>query len=369
VQNEDSDSLDPPKLTLVHKILLQLPDLGRNKSAKTTSKSSVSEYSDGSTTYGYDESAYGLDESAYGSKPKKMVNQKAATEKPTKKPVVTPKAGPGSDASDSDLATGAALSDADADAAEAAEADDEGSDNAALEPAASSGTSNGASKSTRSSRPAGLSNNPFEKVPTPELVALVKRIDDKERKLAFYAVPLGIVLAIVTTILTIHHNPALHHKGYENPSLIVTDGLITVGFALCVAAAAYYRKRSFTAFALLFLGYSLGLIGIGVPFLVLGGYLIFRMFRVQKVLTSRGVNTRTRDPKARSAQGRTSPRDARSSRDKKTTTTAARPQQSKRYTPPKPPPKRPAPTKADGDAKPKPTLLERAAGRVDRQQQ
>jgi len=225
----------------------------------------------------------------------------------------------------------------------------------------------GSARSKGSARPPAPSQ--FDSVGTEELVALVKRLDDKERKLALIAVPLGIVLAAVTTTITVLHDPAVHHKGYENPSLIITDGLITGVFALGVFAAAWYRRRSFTSFALLFLGYSLGLVGVGIPFLFLGGYLLFRMYKVQKVLTARGVNTRTRDPKRRPAD-RTSTTTTRQARTRKdTSNSVGRPQQSKRYTPPKPPPKRPPAPKIDPEAKPKRTLLERAAERVDRPEQ
>jgi hypothetical protein len=153
--------------------------------------------------------------------------------------------------------------------------------------------------------------------------------------------------------------------------LILTDGALPIAFSAIVFFCAWYRRRSLTAFALLFLGLTLGLIGPGTPFLVLGGYLIFRMFRVQKVLTSRGVNTRAQSPRARAAASRDG-----SSRDTARPTTRSkrqpvvdRPQQSKRYTPPKPPPKRPPVPAPDPDTKPKRTFLERMAERVDRPQQ
>jgi hypothetical protein len=212
-------------------------------------------------------------------------------------------------------------------------------------------------------------SNPFESMETPELVQLVKRLDNKERKLALWAVPLGVVLGIVVTIVTVHSNPPIHHKGHEDSTVILTDGALPIAFSMIVFACAWYRRRSLTAFTLLFLGLTIGLIGPGTPFLVLGGYLIFRMFRVQKVLTSRGVNTRNTNARSR---GAATSRDAggrptRPTRQKRSTPVG--PQQSKRYTPPKPPPRRaPVPT-PDPDAKPKRSLLERMAERVDRPQE
>jgi uncharacterized protein (TIGR03382 family) len=185
-------------------------------------------------------------------------------------------------------------------------------------------------------------------MPTSELTVLMRKLDDKERLYAFIAAPLGLVFAILVTVLAVHTNPALHHKGHESTGEIVTDGGVGVLFALFVFAMAWLRRRSLTAFALLFLGYSVGLIGPGIPFLFLGGYLLFKAWKIQKVLTSRGVNTR---PQRQKRTTERPARDPRSRRDSQTATTSARPTASKRYTPPKPPPKKPPvpkPEKASG---------------------
>ena len=129
-------------------------------------------------------------------------------------------------------------------------------------------------------------NAVYDEMKTAELTTLMRKLDDRERKFAMLATPLGIVLAVVLTIITVHNDPT--GKGHESTSIIVLDGGISVAFAICLFATAWYRRRSLSAFALLFLGYSLGLIGIGIPFLFLGGYLLFRAWRIQKVLTSRG---------------------------------------------------------------------------------
>jgi hypothetical protein len=185
-------------------------------------------------------------------------------------------------------------------------------------------------------------------MPTSELTGLIRKLDDKERLLAFVASPLGVVLAILVTLVAVHTNPALHHKGHESPGVIVADGGVGVAFALFVLAMAWFRRRSLTAFALLFLGYSVGLVGPGIPFLFLGGYLLYRAWKIQKVLTSRGVNTRPQRQKRTSERP---VRDPKSKRDSQVKSTSARPTASKRYTPPKPPPKKPPvpkPEKAAG---------------------
>jgi hypothetical protein len=227
--------------------------------------------------------------------------------------------------------------------------------------AARSGTA--ATTGARTSR----STSQYDPMPTSELKTLMKRLDDRERALSMFAAPLGIAVAILVTIVSIHSNPAVHHKGHEDPSLIWSDGAVGMVLAVAVFALGWFRRRSLTSLALVFLGYSLGLIGIGIPFLFLGGYFFYRAWRVQKVLTSRGVDTRARaQPRSKD---RASPRDQ--SRDSKynrstattrkpTKTPSSRPQQSKRYTPPKPPPKRPPPSKPEQeDRTPRASIFDR----------
>ncbi len=200
----------------------------------------------------------------------------------------------------------------------------------------------------------------YDDMKTSELTTLMRKLDDKERRFAMAAAPLGAVLALVLTIITLKHDPV--GKGHEATSVITLDGILSVVFAACVFATAWFRRRSLTAFALLFLGYSLGLIGIGIPFLILGGYLLFRAWRIQKVLTSRGVNTRTRSPAKSPAErgaSRNQPRSQKAGQGTKGG--GSRPVQNKRYTPPKPAPRQPAVTKAERAAKPeKSSWFERA---------
>jgi len=226
---------------------------------------------------------------------------------------------------------------------------------------AKSATSGAASSRTSKSA------SQYDGMPTSQLKTLMKRLDDRERSLSLFAAPLGIGVAILVTLVSIHANPALHHKGHESPSIIWSDGAVGMALAVAVFALGWFRRRSLTSLALVFLGYSLGLIGIGIPFLFLGGYFFFRAWRVQKVLTARGVDPR---PRAQSrskdrSSVREQNRDSRSARSTTTArktakTTSSRPQQSKRYTPPKPPAKRPPPSKPEQeDRTPRASIFDR----------
>lgn len=302
--SEGDTSANAPGLTVGQRLLLKLPDLGRNKSVRS--------------------------EPDIVDEPKRAISRPAAPKAPR------------------DLE---ALDNVEADEndhVEDVEVVDESADaTTASRPSSSRSTSGSTSRSGRPT-PASV----YDKMPTSQLTVLMRKLDDKERLLAFIAAPLGVVLAIVVTLVAVHSNPALHKKGHESPGLILTDGGIGVAFSLFVFGMAWLRRRSLTAFALLFLGYSIGLLGPGTPFLFLGGYLLFRAWRVQKILTSRGVNTRSQSPKRTSGTSGRAPRDPKGRRDSQVkAATSTRPTASKRYTPPKPPPKRPPvakPEKAAG---------------------
>jgi hypothetical protein len=309
-----------PGLTVAQRLLLKLPDIGRNKQRTAA--------------------------------PETVDPPVKSPQKPVRRPPATSSAPPtkASTAKSSTVETGAVESTTD----ETGTADESGDqderehvvDAEVIDKDAGSSSGGGSSSTSRSSSSRSSSSRSqkpppgsvYDQMPTSQLTVLMRKLDDKERMLAFGAAPLGAVLAIVVAIVALHSNPALHHKGHETPSLIVSDGGVAVGFAILVFATAWFRRRSLTAFALLFLGYSIGLIGPGIPFLFLGGYFLYRAWKVQKVLTGRGVSTRP-PPKNRNSNRAT--RDPKGGRDRETKTTVVRPTANKRYTPPRPPPKRP----------------------------
>ena len=337
-----SGPVDLPGLTVGQRLLLKLPDLGRNKSARSRPATTGPQMTSGRP--------------GTSQRPKAAVPKPAPKKAPasTSRADDTAAATQSRDTDESVEATAAGHDDAEpgrdievADA-ELVDAEDTGPDEPDAEDTGARDTGAevvatpkpAARGSARAPRPSQTAL--YDKMPTSELTVLMRKLDDKERLLTFIASPLGAVLALVLTFITLSHNPALHHTGHEASSVIVTDGAIGVGFSIIVAVMAWFRRRSLTAFSLLFLGYSLGLIGIGIPFLFLGGYLLFRAWRIQKVLTSRGVSTRP--PSRRGAAARSSASDPKARRDPKGSATAGkttRPTASKRYTPPKPPPKRP----------------------------
>jgi hypothetical protein len=188
-----------------------------------------------------------------------------------------------------------------------------------------------------------------------ELTHIIKRLDDRERVMAFVSAPVGVVVGVLLTIGALHFNPPLHHKGHESGGLIVFEGGARVLLSAIVALAAWTRRRSFVAFALLFLGTSMAF-PFALPFWALGVWLIFRVFKWQKELgtmtgrqaarTRPATSARPRsDPAARGREAAEARRQARAERLRTRTAGGRRakkqpeptgPPPSKRYTPPKP---------------------------------
>jgi hypothetical protein len=209
--------------------------------------------------------------------------------------------------------------------------------------------------------------SPYDNLSTKELTELYKQLDNRDRLIATIAAPLGAVIAVVETLSSLHHDPALHHKGYVPHSTIVD--LCVVAIVICALAlvVARMRRRSLTAFALMFVGIALNPLSLGLPFVIFGGYLVFKMLKVQKVLTARGVARPSGQRRAAMRAGTAAtkkPADQKS--QGKTPSAGPRPTPSKRYTPPKPPPKRaPKPVSETSETEKRPNWLERATERSE----
>jgi hypothetical protein len=189
-----------------------------------------------------------------------------------------------------------------------------------------------------------------------ELAHAIKRLDDRERTYAMYAGPLGAVVGVILTIAAIHYNPALHHKGHVANSVTELYGAARVVLGAIVFACAFTRRRSLVAFALLFLGTAEGF-PFALLFWGLGGWMIWRVFRFQKLLTAKGGGPQrgrpAQTPRAAARAGASEARDRartrtaapRERRRGKSAPEPAGPPPSKRYTPPRPTrPRPPAPS-------------------------
>jgi len=221
--------------------------------------------------------------------------------------------------------------------------------------------------------PGGARPRPVDQLDTmtrEEIAHRIKRLDDRERFLALTAAPIGIAVGILLTAFAIHLNPAARVHGKLNPkhvsdSLILLEGGVRIVLSGVVVACAFTRRRSLVGFSLLFLGTAMGSPLFALPFWVLGGYLIWRVFKYQRVLTARTAAARgttkgatdrgaTRrsggrvpaNPRAAGRAGAAAARDRAQSRSRRGRKEPAPtgPTPSKRYTPPRPTrPRPPAP--------------------------
>jgi hypothetical protein len=240
-----------------------------------------------------------------------------------------------------------------------------------VDSSSSTSSSGASSSSTSSSTTAARSRGEVSRKPSPaargskkpdptadmsneELTHAIKYLDDRERRYALYAGPLGAAIGIALTIAAIHLNPPLHHKNHVAESTIIIEGFVRPVLGALVVVAALTRRRSFVGFALLFLG-TADSFPYALLFWALGGWMIWRVFRYQRVLTSRGAGPQrgrtTQGPRAAARTGTTDARERaqgrREARERKRGKQPAitGPPPSKRYTPPKPTrPKPPAPT-------------------------
>jgi hypothetical protein len=244
---------------------------------------------------------------------------------------------------------------------------DGGDEGATAAPAGTRRRGTGTAPSAGRKRPADIADS----LSREEIVHMIKKVDDRERFMALFAAPLGVVVGIALTAIAIHVNPAARLHGKVNPkhvaeSIILIEGAARILLSGIVVAAALSRRRSLIGFALLFLGTSMGSPLFALPFWALGGYLIWRVFKYQRALNARGGPTgRGATPRARGgASGAT--RGARTAGGPRSAAragaTAARarstarqrgrnqpepagPARNKRYTPPKPTrPRPPAPS-------------------------
>ena len=183
---------------------------------------------------------------------------------------------------------------------------------------------------------AGARSDPYAESGVDELRRKMKYLDDRERRIALFVGPLMAALDIAIMLVGLHGNPA-HGKNHVSPSNYYTLGIGSAVLALVVVVAAYYRRRSFTIFALLFSGYGGGLVTM-LPSWVTAGWLFVRFNKMQRALT-----VKTGGPPGRQGSGRqrTPGRADASARPRlgakrAKTPEPAGPAPNKRYTPPKP---------------------------------
>ena len=195
----------------------------------------------------------------------------------------------------------------------------------------------------------------------------ITRIDPRERRWGLTAAAVAVIVALVAEFPGILHPKTTHAPVNVKPkgtscagafydattkacftlhskSFWVWTLCVLLLFAFALVIAVWLRRRSALGFAGLMTGLAfettVGAI-LGIPFIVFGGWLLIRAWRVQQY----GSPTATKQ----TAGAAPAPRPERQPRERKKKTELpptgrARPEASKRYTPKTPTRKRPTPT-------------------------
>lgn len=138
----------------------------------------------------------------------------------------------------------------------------------------------------------------------PELEALVKRADDRERLIGLVAAPIAAALAFIVSASLVANDPkSLLSNGHlnklhVNPSVYVELGAVSVGLAVLMLVMAWMRKRLYLAILMALYGLSLFNLhfwGFGLPFIFAGSWLLVRSYRLQtKLKEARAASDRGR---------------------------------------------------------------------------
>ena len=189
----------------------------------------------------------------------------------------------------------------------------------------------------------------------------IDRLDARERVYSYLA---GIMAAFFAVLIysVESGNPNFHvKKGQFTPDTTLIVGLVC---GVVLVLTTYLGRRALVGFVALFtfLGFSSANVVVGLPFLLLAAWLLYRSYKVQKEVTARIKSERasgstataaSRPSRAEAAEARRA--GGRSSRKAKAPTG---PEANKRYTPKKPVRPPPPPPKASWRER-------RAAGTTD----
>jgi hypothetical protein len=181
-----------------------------------------------------------------------------------------------------------------------------------------------------------------EKRSIEQLKADEKRVTDSERLIGLFAAPLAAMLGILIVNALIAHDPpaklkdgSLNHL-HVDVSLYHWAMLALLALAVVMLLTAWFRKRLYLGMVMALYGltiFNLHYWGFGVPYIMIGAWLLVRSYRAHKDMKQALEAAGTEAGSAGSDE-------------------AARslPKASKRYTP-KAPPRRPAPSKSQNRSK------------------
>lgn len=171
----------------------------------------------------------------------------------------------------------------------------------------------------------------------------IDRLDGRERLLSFVASGAAVLFGVTVYLAETHNKHFRLVKGQLTPQ---TTLLLSIVCGVLLLGATYLGRRAPVAFVALltFLMFGTTSFVVGLPFLVLGGWLLYHSYKIQKEASAKLRGAKTDAPSSASDRktgtGATRPARASAARTGgKASTTRSEP--SKRYTPKRP--ARPAP--------------------------
>jgi hypothetical protein len=178
----------------------------------------------------------------------------------------------------------------------------------------------------------------------------MERLDDRERRFAYIAALAAAAFAVVIYLDETHNHHFKLAKGQLTPQTTLALGL---GAFVLLAVATYFNRRAPVAFVCLFSFFIFtngsGSIITGLPFIGLGGWLLYRSFQTQRraAAAARDNPSPRAAPSSKPAPARSTPARQKSSSRAKDT---GKPVANKRYTPKRPPPPTPKPSRRERKA-------------------
>jgi hypothetical protein len=176
----------------------------------------------------------------------------------------------------------------------------------------------------------------------------VEQLDDRERLYSFVAAGLAVVLGLLIYFIENDNKHFRLAKGQLTPQTTLAVGLIS---GALLFGATWLGRRApvgfISLFAFLFFGTRYF---VGVPFLLLGVWLLYHSYKVQKEANAlRKANRATGTAAPERSSGAKAP-PTKADRTSRPSKGPARPEANKRYTPKRPPPPAPKPSRRERKA-------------------
>ncbi|MGA8723801.1 MAG: hypothetical protein WB565_02055 [Acidimicrobiales bacterium] len=173
------------------------------------------------------------------------------------------------------------------------------------------------------------------------------KIDERERRFSFAAAGLAAVFGIAVYVAETS-NP--HFRLAKNQLTPQTTLVLGLGAAALLLITTFIGRRALIGFVALFTFLAFGTqYFLGVPFLALAIWLLYRSFKIQRETSAAARATPTESPSGRATTAGSSGKPTPASRGWRSKSKGI-PEGNKRYTPKRPPPPAPKPSRRERKA-------------------